>query len=49
MSTREFILKLLIECREYLKLILPAIIAWHMPPPNWRRKKPDVDPSKPDA
>ena len=42
MNSKEFILKLLQEGREYLKIILPAFISWHLKPPPWvKNDKPD--------
>jgi hypothetical protein len=37
MSTKEFILKLIEEGREYLKIILPALLALHIPAPKWMK------------
>lgn len=39
MTKTEIFFKILDEGREYLKLILPALITWHCPQPKWMKKK----------
>jgi hypothetical protein len=39
MNTKEFILKLLDQGREYLKMLLPVFLAWRIPPNPWPKKK----------
>lgn len=39
MSKGEFVLRLLHEGREWAKLIVPALITWHLPQPRYMRKQ----------
>jgi hypothetical protein len=36
-TKEDFILKLLGEGREYLKMILPVFLAWHLPSPSLKK------------
>ena len=38
MTTQQFILNLLQEGREWMKLILPALLALHIPAPRYGKK-----------
>lgn len=37
MPFTQFILKLMQESREWVKLLLPAFLAWHLNPPKWKK------------
>lgn len=41
MTKQEFVLKLLQEGREWLQLLLPFVVGWHMKQPKWVRKNDD--------
>ena len=43
MSKEEFFLKLLQEGRDWLKELLPAFIAWHLPAPKKKEKNEQGD------
>jgi hypothetical protein len=36
---KDFLLKMSSEGREWAKLILPVVLAWHCPQPPWISKK----------
>lgn len=39
MGVKDFALKLLQEGREYIKLLLPIVLAWHIPSPKYGKDK----------
>lgn len=43
MTWSDFILKLSVEGREWLKIVIPALIALHMKQPTYMRKKDPED------
>jgi len=46
MSKEEFYLKLFQEGREIIKLVIPFLIALHLPQPKYMSKKEDSDEGK---
>lgn len=49
MSKEEFYLHLLQEGKEYLKIIIPFLIALHMPQPNYMKKDAQLVQIKPEG
>lgn len=41
MPFTQFVLKFSVEMREWVKLLIPVILAIHLPQPTYMKKKPD--------
>jgi hypothetical protein len=39
MPFRDFLIQLLHEVRAWVQLLMPAFLAWHLPPPQYMDKK----------
>lgn len=46
MSSKEFVLQILHVGVDYAKIIVPALIALHMPQPSYMKKKEDQEAEK---